>query len=93
METIADRTCDWDGVCGCVNVAGARGKARKGEQLDWCLRPTRRTLHLRLRSVQLVHDEYLHQWPIDAGAVLALLPTEWSLSCPTLLAARGTIRG
>jgi hypothetical protein len=65
-----------------VVVSGAGSERKKDDgrlrAIDWAL-------CVRLRSIELVHRLHLHQRQIDAGAVLALLRTEWSLSCPALL--------
>ena len=64
-----------------VDVCGHGGKtyqAGKGEDVRR-VRPAERPLRLRLRSIELVHDEYLRERPIDAGTVLALLPAERSM--------------
>jgi len=69
-----------------IAVAGSGGKAREGrEEDDRCVRPIRGTLYFRLRSIQLVHDVYVHERSIDAGAVLAMFPAERSLSGAALL--------
>jgi hypothetical protein len=48
-------------------------------KMSWRVRPAERPLRFRLRSIELVHDEYLRERPIDAGTVLALLPAERSV--------------
>src|SRR6516165_11096979 len=65
-----------------VDVCGHGRKtyqAGKGEDVRR-VRPAERPLRFRLRSIELVHDEYLRERPIDAGTVLALLPAERSPS-------------
>jgi hypothetical protein len=73
-------------ACWCAHrgvvVSGAGSEREKDDgrlrAIDWAL-------CVRLRSIELVHRLHLHQWQIDAGAVLALLRTERSLSCTALL--------
>ena len=70
-----------------VDVCGHGGKtyqAGKGEDVRR-VRPAERPLRFRLRSIELVHDEYLRERPIDAGTVLALLPAERPLPRTALL--------
>ena len=45
----------------------------ESEKDDRRLRATEWTLRFRLQSSELVHRLHLHQRPIDAGAVLAVL--------------------
>lgn len=55
-----------------VAVASYGGKASE-EHKRRRMRSVLRTLYFGLRSVQLVHDVYVHQWSIESGVVLAVL--------------------
>ena len=75
------------GCCCRLYVSGSGRKTRKGDKNkdDRRLRAIKRPLYFRLRSAQLVHDEYLRERPIDPGAVLALLPAKWFMPGAALL--------
>jgi len=76
--------------CRRIDVFGYSGetcKAGKREDVRR-LRTAERPLRLRLRSIELVHDVYLRERPIDRGTVLALLPAERLMPGPTLLKNR-----
>jgi hypothetical protein len=74
----------WRAYCS-IAVAGAGGKDKCESENGRRLRAAERTLHIRLRSIELVHRLHLHEWAIDAGTVLALLSAERPLPRAALL--------
>jgi hypothetical protein len=69
---------DGGSPCRGIDVSGYGGKTCKSDKADDVrrLRAAERPLRFRLRSVELVHDVYLRERPIDPGTVLALLPAK-----------------
>jgi hypothetical protein len=75
--------------CRRIDVSGHGGKTRKaGRGNVRRLRTAGRPLHFRLQSIELVHDVYLRERPIDPDTVLALLPAKRLVPRPALLRTR-----